>query len=177
MFKELCECNEHRKTFGFEVRSCGKEDYSVDQNTFMKQERKAFIWINVGCILLFAGLMIWKYCPWVQLLNTQCVFHEYLHLYCPGCGGTRAVYALLRLDVLESFICHPIVLYCALVFIDYYVGAIITLIRHNGKRYYYLRTWFCYVALGIVILNFVLKNVLLVAFHIDPIGDLLPYWI
>lgn len=148
----------------------------LEEKQFIRAERKAFIWVNAGCILLLAGLMIWKYSPLVQNLNAPCVFHEMLHLYCPGCGGTRAVYALLRFDLVESFGCHPFVLFVAGILLEYYIGAVITLIRNNGKRYYYLRTWFCYVALGIVVVNFILRNILLVRFHYDFIGDLLPYW-
>lgn len=144
---------------------------------FIRNERKAFIWVNIGCILLFAGLMIWKYSPAVLSLQTPCMFHELLHLYCPGCGGTRAVYALLRFDILGSLAYHPFVLFVTVILLEYYIGAIITLIRNNGKHYYYLRTWFCYVALGIVVINFVLRNLLLVRFHYDYIGDLLPYWL
>lgn len=149
----------------------------MDRDEFIKKERNAFIWVNVGCVLLFIGLMIWKYAPFVQLLDTRCGFHEFLHLYCPGCGGTRAVYALLRLDIIESFLYHPIVPMLALLLVEYYIGAIVTLIRKNGKRYYYLRIWFCYVALGVIIVHFILRNVLLVFCHYDYIGDLLSYWL
>lgn len=149
----------------------------MEDRQFIRNERKAFIWVNAGCILVFVGLMIWKYSPQIQSLHTPCVFHELLHLYCPGCGGTRAVYALLHFDILESLAYHPFVLFVAVILLEYYVGAVITLIRNNGKRYYYLRTWFCYVALGIVVVNFILRNLLLVRFHYDYIGDLLPYWL
>jgi hypothetical protein len=32
----------------------------------------------------------------------QCPVHEFLHLQCPGCGGTRAVAALLRGHLAEA---------------------------------------------------------------------------
>ena len=32
-----------------------------------------------------------------------CSFKELTHLYCPGCGGTRAVWYLLHGDLLASF--------------------------------------------------------------------------
>ena len=149
----------------------------MEQKQFLKNERTAFIWVNVGCLILFIGLMIWKYCPALHTLSNACVFHEIFHLYCPGCGGTRAVYALLQLNLWKSFLYHPFVLFIALILVEYYIGAIVTLIRRNGKRYYYLRVWFCYVALGIVVVNFIARNLLLVFGHIDYIGDLLPYWI
>jgi hypothetical protein len=33
----------------------------------------------------------------------QCPIHEYLHLQCPGCGGTRALVALLHGRLAEAF--------------------------------------------------------------------------
>ena len=145
----------------------------MKQNSFIKNERRIFIWVNIGCILLFLALMAWKHLPFFQEWNAPCAFHEIPHLYCPGCGGTRAVYALLHFHVLESLSSHPIVLFLAAVLLEYYIGAVITLILNNGKRYYYLRVWFCYVALGIVVVNAILRNVLLVYFHYDCIGDFL----
>lgn len=148
----------------------------MEKEQFFKNERKAFIWVNVGCILLFAALMLWKYSPALQALHAPCSIHEILHLYCPGCGGTRAVYEFLNFHWIRSFCTHPLVLFIAVILVEYYIGAIVTLVRNDGKRYYYLRVWFCYAALGIVVLNTVLRNVLLVYFHYDYIGDLLPYW-
>ena len=45
-----------------------------------------------------------------------CVFTSFFGIYCPGCGGTRAVGALLRGHILESVWYHPIVLYTVIVF-------------------------------------------------------------
>lgn len=148
------------------------------KESFIRQERNIFLWVNAGSLLVLAGILFWRYFPGLQQFHTTCMFHELFHLYCPGCGGTRAVYALLELRLWRSFCSHPLVLFLAVLFAEYYIGAIITLIRRNGKRYYYMRVWFCYVALGIVVVNVVLRNILLVYFHIDYmyLGDLLPYW-
>lgn len=148
----------------------------MEDKKFIKNERMMFIWVNIGCLLLFIALMVWKYSPISDYMNTDCGFAGLLHLYCPGCGGTRAVYAMLRLDIVKSFLHHPLIPFIVLIMLEYYVGAIITLIKNNGKRYYYMRVWFCYVALGIIVLNFVLRNMLMVFWQIDPIGDLVKYW-
>lgn len=149
----------------------------MNQKQFMKEEWTKFIWVTAGGILLLTFLLVWKSIPAIQSLKGPCFFHEVLHVYCPGCGGTRAVYELLDLKLWRSFIDHPLVPFTAAILLEYYIGEIITLIRHNGKRYYYLRVWFCYAALGIIIVNFILKNVLLIYFHIDLVGDLLKYWV
>lgn len=46
-----------------------------------------------------------------------CMFQSLTGLYCPGCGGTRAVRSLLRGDLRMSFQYHPLVLYTVFVFL------------------------------------------------------------
>ncbi|GLC82568.1 DUF2752 domain-containing protein [Lacrimispora brassicae] len=49
-------------------------------------------------------------------LGLPCLFHSLTGLYCPGCGGTRAIRSLLRGDLRMSFQYHPLVLYAVFVF-------------------------------------------------------------
>ena len=55
--------------------------------------------------------IIWK------IMNGQmpCVFQELTGLYCPGCGGTRALKALMKGDVITSILYHPLILYVVFV--------------------------------------------------------------
>ena len=50
-------------------------------------------------------------------LTSPCLFHRVSGLYCPGCGGTRAVKALLEGRPAACFFYHPFVLYCAVIYI------------------------------------------------------------
>ncbi len=43
--------------------------------------------------------------------HSSCIFHELTGLYCPGCGGTRAFFALLKGDLVRSLLFHPVVAY------------------------------------------------------------------
>lgn len=48
----------------------------------------------------------------LHILGRQpCMMQKLTGLYCPGCGGTRAVRALLAGHPLQSFLYHPFVLY------------------------------------------------------------------
>lgn len=143
---------------------------------FIKRERTAFIWVNVGIIFCLAVVLVWEHLALSELLPGGCAIHDFFHIYCPGCGGTRAVYYMIHLQPIKSFLYHPLVPFVTILLVEYYVGAVITLVRKNGKRYYYLRDWFCYVALGIILVNWILRNVLLIKFHIDYIGDLVQFW-
>ncbi len=146
------------------------------QSAFFRQELKVFIWVTVSIVLALILAIVWEKSPLIGLLPSGCIFQRAMHIYCPGCGGTRACFHMLHLHPVESFLYHPIIPFVVLILADYYIGAVITLIKHNGKRYYYLRDWFCYIALAIVLGNFIIRNVLLIGFHIDYIGDLLRYW-
>jgi hypothetical protein len=147
-----------------------------DLRPFLRQERKAFIWVNIGMILCLTAALIWEHSSLSEQLPAACAVHDIFHIYCPGCGGTRAVYLLLHGHPIQSFFYHPIVLFVAVLLAEYEVGAVVTLLRKNGKRYYVLKDWFCYIALGIIIGNWVVRNILLLCFHMDYIGDLLQFW-
>ena len=96
-----------------------------------------------------------------------CLFHSLTGFYCFGCGGTRAVLELLRGHILSSLWYHPIVLYTAGLFGWYLLTNAVEWLSHGrlsiGSRYH---RWYGIVAVILVIANCILRNVLLIAFHI-----------
>lgn len=69
-----------------------------------------------GILILLPGVTaaILQYTGVLHLtkLLYPCLFRRLSGLYCPGCGGTRSVMALLRGDLLSCFLYHPFVFYC-----------------------------------------------------------------
>lgn len=67
-----------------------------------------------------------------------CLFHWITGLYCPGCGGTRAIGALLQGQLLKSFCYHPFVLFAVIavmVEMGYFaVGMMCRLRRRKGEK-------------------------------------------
>lgn len=49
-------------------------------------------------------------------INYPCLFNKYTHLCCPGCGGTRAIRALLHGKILMSLYDYPPLLYGLVVY-------------------------------------------------------------
>lgn len=91
-----------------------------------------------------------------------CIMHSITGLYCPGCGGTRAVSALLRGHPLRSFYYHPIVLYTA-VFGGWFLFSqtVERLSRGRLRIGMHYRDIYLWIALAIVLVNWVIKNLIL----------------
>lgn len=101
-----------------------------------------------------------------------CLFYEVTGLYCPGCGGTRAVKALLRGDVAVSFHYHPVVVYTAVCLLVLLVTYGISRYLHTNKYRIYRYERFAYVGMGIVFINWGIKNYYLIVKGIDLLGNL-----
>lgn len=104
---------------------------------------------------------------WFQM---PCLFQMMTGLYCPGCGGTRAVRALLSGHPVLSFLYHPVVPYMASVAVWAAASWILYFATGNRRFRPELDDRIAYAAAGIVILNFIIKNGLLVFAGIDVIG-------
>src|SRR5260370_7222602 len=50
----------------------------------------------------------------------QCPIFRYLHVYCPGCGATRALAALLHLRIAEALHYNSLVVMLAPVLLPYF---------------------------------------------------------
>lgn len=100
-----------------------------------------------------------------------CLFHAMTGLYCPGCGGTRAVWYLLHGHLCLSFRFHPLVPYTAAVLLMETVSFLAARASGNRKLYLGHERYFLYLAVGIVAVNFVVKNYLLIRYGIDLLMD------
>ncbi len=137
-----------------------------------QQEKEETALFYVGWALLAMTGIIWVLLklfpiPFHKLL-LPCAVQTLLGIYCPGCGGTRAVSALLHGDFLTSFLCHPLVPYTAAAGGWFLISQTIErLTRHRIKIGLKYRDGYVWAALVIVAVNFLIKNLLLIVWHID----------
>jgi hypothetical protein len=134
----------------------------------MKNEERLELQLYVVGIVFFAaaavfGFLYFKYL--IPVLKIPCIFRMMTGLYCPGCGGTRAVAALMHGHLLKSIWYHPVVLYSVIIYAAYMLThtAAMFVPGIKGIRY---RDIYIYTALAIVIINFIIKNILLLGFGI-----------
>ena len=67
-------------------------------------------------VALIAYFFVYKYTG----LSIQCPIHYMTGLYCPGCGITRMLFAIIKLDFYQAFRYNPLV-FILLPFIIFYI--------------------------------------------------------
>ena len=112
------------------------------------------------CILPFVAVTVLYFVSLYVIDNItfpECTFHKFTGMYCPGCGDTRAVIALVHGDILLSMrqnvlvvviIVSLIILYIELVF-----RAFGKKIRSPIRNYYFLVGVLIFVAVYTVARN------------------------
>lgn len=142
-------------------------------------EKKLYMSALVLLMLFLIFLASYHFFDWelAYQLPGSCIMHDFMHLYCPGCGGTRAVDAFLHGKVLQSVLYHPVVVYIVLGLGYYYLfGGYTFFLKRNGKVYYRFSFWWLYGMVFVILAYWIGRNILLVKFHIDFLNDLIKYW-
>ncbi len=114
------------------------------------------IGIIVGIIVVVAHIPLGT--------GEDCSFHRFTGLYCLGCGGTRAMLAFLKGDILTSMRYHVFTTYSLvwyILFMGSHYVSLITKGRIKGMRFR-LR----YIIIGVILLvgHFVIRNLMLVKY-------------
>lgn len=123
---------------------------------------------KIGIIVFFAGglLMLLFKTATRYLPPIPCLFSAFLGIYCPGCGGTRAVEALFHGHFLLSLWYHPLVPYTAVIYCGFMLSHILNKLGVKKIHGWKFHNWYLYAAVGIIVVNFLVKNVLRICFGI-----------
>jgi hypothetical protein len=139
----------------------------------MKAEKELDIYYYIAGWILLALLLpvvAAKYMLHLPILSAAapCLFHTATGYYCPGCGGTRAVYALLDGHPLRSFRYHPVVMYVVLSGGYFMLSQTIErLSRHRLAVAMHFRAVYLWIVLVLIVLNMILKNAALFFLGVD----------
>ena len=128
---------------------------------------KKFVLPNVILLTLASlFLLLSRFAPFRYLV--VCPMH-YFGLYCPTCGMTRASRALLSFDLAASFSYHPLLPLFVLTVAYYDLALLCSAIRARPVLRHPRRM--LYLTIAAFLVFFVVRNVLLLVFGIDPVGD------
>ena len=103
----------------------------------------------------------------------KCVVQQTLHIYCPGCGGSRSLRALLSFDFLKSFTLYPPILISAVAVLDYDVRLLVALLKKKASLISSYKFKIFLIIPISIILTFLVRNLLLLGFGIDTVGDII----
>ena len=105
-------------------------------------------------------------------IGMPCFFHMLTGLYCPGCGGTRAVKMLLEGNLKMSFQYHPLVLYTVCVICLEGISWAFSRIWKRSSLYVGHVNVFVLIAAAIVVVNWIFKNYMLIVKGVDLLPSL-----
>lgn len=105
-----------------------------------------------------------------DILGPECIFRVNWEIYCPGCGGTRALLALMQGEIIQSIKYNPITF---LFLIDVFLMTVLHIIEKRkpdcSTAKFRIVVNSCF--LIFIVLFFLARNLLLYAFGIDVLGD------
>ena len=138
-----------------------------------------------GLIILIMGItciyFIMRYDIDLNEYIQPCMLNQLTGLYCPGCGGTRALRYLLSGRLLKSLYYNPIVAYVFFPWIWLLITQSVYMIRKklhiditgllSGRflRPLTVRPWYIYTGIIILLLQCFIKNIVFLCFSVRPI--------
>jgi uncharacterized membrane protein len=136
------------------------------------------VWIHGGALLavLLFPLYQWLTSRLSLPFLRGCFLHDYLHVYCAFCGGTRSVGAMLRFDFASAFQYNALVplLLGLLILLD--VIALVRLLR-GEEQLFPIPRWVWILGIIVLVGYAILRNYLMIAQGYDPVGDLGVFWL
>ncbi len=130
------------------------------------EQQLFFLGCWVPAVGLLGGLAVQWASKHVPAIFQECLWNRVFGIYCFGCGGTRAFLALCRGHVLLALWYHPLVVYGAVLYLVFMVRHLIFLISKGRFRGMRFRGGYLYAAIGIMLVNFIVKNLLRQVFGI-----------
>ena len=139
----------------------------------MNRKKRLLLFFVINISLLLCAIFLVLFANFVSETPlakiTDCPAHKLLGIYCPLCGGTRAIGCLLRGKIVASLIYNPAVLPATVAFIIYDILCFKAIIQDKKEIIkIHKPVWISLVVL--LILNWIFRNVVLIGFDMDYIS-------
>lgn len=102
----------------------------------------------------------------LESFTWPCSIYRVTGLYCGGCGGTRAVFALLEGKILLSLHYHPLILYLAVLYLLFLVRGLLAFFSRGRYPYMKFRLAYVYIGVGITLVQLIVKNYFLLRYGV-----------
>lgn len=101
----------------------------------------------------------------VLVLKYPCVFNKVTHLCCPGCGGTRALRALLKGEIFKSIYDYPPLIFAAVIYVVFMVRCTLYIVFGIRKSRDGAVVKYLYIFLALMIVQWIVKLVAQIFFN------------
>lgn len=125
---------------------------------------------HIGIVFLAAGAGLLAFYIFVlheKLPGIPCLMLTVFGIYCPGCGGTRALEALMHGKIITALWYHPLIPYTAVLAGGFMLTQGLDRLGVKAVRGWKFHNWYLYGAVIIIICNFLLKNMLRLIWGIE----------
>ena len=132
-----------------------------------REEENWLYWAGILAlpIIIISAIIVTK---WIvpNFAQSECLFWYFWRAYCPGCGGTRALLALMEGDILLSIWYHPLIMYGITLYALYIITHTLEKLHVPFVKGLRFRVSYLYGALILLVVNCVFKNILNFGFGI-----------
>ena len=98
-----------------------------------------------------------------------CIFKMVTGMPCMGCGGTRAINAMLHGHIIDSLKYHPLIIYATIVYVVFMFKMFLLKHYNIGREHKGLILIFVYIGIGIIVIQWIVKLVLLRKYGIEVV--------
>lgn len=114
--------------------------------------------LNIIVLIILLIIILLYSLKILEIIKFKCIFKELFGIYCAGCGTTRMIKALLKLDIYNAFIYNPVMFIYFILFGIYFIYNAILYIKEARIK----KPKFCIVIILIVILfvYMLLRNII-----------------
>ncbi len=119
------------------------------------------IMVKVKDLLIFAVLLLlYLLFNMVTGIGFICIFHELTGLYCPGCGVTRMLNSMLKLDFYQAYRFNPLLFFLSFFALFLFIDYIISIIFKRKSIYGKISSIFWYSLIVVLLLFGFLRNII-----------------
>ena len=112
-------------------------------------------WGVALCLALFAYIIFFKFTH----LALRCPFFEIFHLFCPGCGSTRLLLALLHGDIQTAFSANCLLFILLPFYLAILIYQLYRYICYNDREIKKPITYFLYFTIAFFVVFAIVRNI------------------
>ena len=110
-------------------------------------------------ILLLLVLILYLIIGHIYHIYIPCVFHKLTGLYCPGCGLTRMLYSIIKLDFYAAFRYNPLLFILFPFGLVLFINYVISLLKNKQPLYLKVPDYIWYILIILLIIYGIVRNI------------------